>query len=51
MASDMIFVYFKESCVRFKKETTVLTDTGYQGLQEIHANSQLPKKKTTSYKK
>jgi len=24
----------------------VLTDTGYQGLQKIHANSQLPKKKT-----
>ena len=24
----------------------VLTDTGYQGLQKIHSNSQLPKKKT-----
>jgi len=24
----------------------VLTDTGYQGIQKIHANSQLPKKKT-----
>lgn len=24
----------------------MLTDTGYQGLQKIHANSQLPKKKT-----
>lgn len=24
----------------------MLTDTGYQGLHKIHANSQLPKKKT-----
>lgn len=40
------FRLFKESGVRFKKETTVLTDTGYQGLQKIHSNSQLPKKKT-----
>lgn len=32
--------------MRFKKATTVLTDTGYQGLQRIHANSKLPKKKT-----
>ena len=24
----------------------MLTDTGYQGIQKIHANSQLPKKKT-----
>lgn len=24
----------------------MLTDTGYQGLQRIHANSKLPKKKT-----
>ena len=24
----------------------MLTDTGYQGLQKIHTNSQLPKKKT-----
>ncbi|WP_275667756.1 transposase family protein, partial [Fastidiosibacter lacustris] len=26
--------------------TAVLTDTGYQGIQKIHANSQLPKKRT-----
>jgi hypothetical protein len=30
-----------------KKPTfTVLTDTGYQGLQKIHTKSQLPTKKT-----
>lgn len=40
------FRLFKESRVRFKKETALLTDTGYQGVQKIHANSQLPKKKT-----
>ena len=32
------FRLFKESRVRFKKETAVLTDTGYQGLQKIHVN-------------
>lgn len=35
--------------MRFKKATTVLTDTGYQGLQRIHANSKLPKKKTKKF--
>jgi hypothetical protein len=40
------FRLFKESGVKFKKETKVLTDTGYQGLKKIHANSELPKKKT-----
>lgn len=40
------FRLFKESGVRFKLHTQVLTDTGYQGLQKIHANSELPKKKT-----
>jgi DDE superfamily endonuclease len=37
---------FKESGIRFKKSTKVLTDTGYQGIQKIHTNSRLPKKKT-----
>lgn len=37
---------YKESKVRFQSKTKVLTDTGYQGLQKLHANSELPKKKT-----
>ncbi len=37
---------FKESDVKFKPTTEVLTDTGYQGLQKLDANSLLPKKKT-----
>ena len=40
------FRLFKESAVRFKTNTEVLTDTGYQGIRKIHENSRLPKKKT-----
>ena len=39
------FRLFKESGVRFQTKTRVITDTGYQGLQKIHQNSDLPKKK------
>lgn len=39
------FRVFKESGVSFHTSIKVLTDTGYQGLQKIHANSELPKKK------
>jgi len=39
------FHLFKQSGVRFQASTQLLTDSGYQGLQKIHANSQLPKKK------
>ena len=39
------FRAFKESRVRFQKETQVVTDTGYQGLEKRHSNSALPKKK------
>lgn len=40
------FRLFKESRVYFKKETEVLTDTGYQGIHKLHVNSRLPKKKS-----
>jgi len=36
----------KESQVRFCINIKVLTDTGYQGLQKIHANTAMPKKKS-----
>jgi len=39
------FHLFKQSSVRFQASTQLLTDSGYQGLQKIHAKSQLPKKK------
>ncbi len=39
------FHLFKRSKVKLKKETQCLVDKGYQGIQKIHANSQLPKKK------
>ncbi len=40
------FRLFKESGIRFHPQIRVLTDTGYQGLHKLHANSALPKKKT-----
>ena len=38
------FKLFKESRVRFHPKTKSLTDSGYQGIEEIHSNTQLPKK-------
>src|SRR5438270_10768925 len=32
------FHLFKQSSVRFQASTQLLTDSGYQGLQKIHAN-------------
>ncbi len=40
------FRLFKESKVKFKSKTKTMTDTGYQGIQKLHANSDVPKKKT-----
>lgn len=37
---------FKESGVRIYPKIKSLTDTGYQGIQKLHANAELPKKKT-----
>ena len=40
------FRLFKESKVRIHPEIKTLTDTGYQGIDKLHHNSELPKKKT-----
>jgi hypothetical protein len=40
------FRLFKDSKTHILKETQADTDTGYQGIKEIHQNSVLPKKKT-----
>ena len=40
------FKLFKESRVPLKKETKAQADTGYQGIQDIHQNSETPKKKS-----
>ena len=40
------FRVFKESNVRFHESIQVVTDTGYQGLQKLHANTAMPKKKS-----
>ncbi len=40
------FRLFKESKVRFLPTTKGQVDTGYIGIQKLHANSELPKKRT-----
>lgn len=40
------FRLFKESKTHFHPTIKAVTDTGYQGIQKIHANSELPKKKS-----
>lgn len=37
---------FKESKILIHPIIRIITDTGYQGLQKIHSNSELPKKKS-----
>lgn len=37
---------FKESGVKINENIKALTDTGYLGLQKIHSNSSMPKKKS-----
>jgi hypothetical protein len=44
------FKLFKESKIKMKPETKALLDTGYQGIQEFHKNSEIPKKKTKEHK-
>jgi hypothetical protein len=40
------FRLFKESKTQIHLAISVVTDTGYQGLQKIHAKNQMPKKKS-----
>jgi len=35
--------------VRFKNETNALTDTGYLGMQKLHVNTSMPKKKSKKH--
>ena len=39
------FRLFKESNVKIASNINALTDTGYIGLQKIHANTSMPKKR------
>lgn len=43
------FKLFKNSKVHFKEETEALTDTGYLGLNKIHSNTAMPKKKSKKH--
>ncbi|KJV70658.1 IS5 family transposase ISOt6 [Orientia tsutsugamushi] len=40
------FGLLKESKILINPKVKVITDTGYQGIQKIHNNSELPKKKS-----
>jgi hypothetical protein len=37
---------FKDSRISLKEKTKCVTDTGYQGIQKIHSNSEVPKIKS-----
>ncbi len=39
------FKLFKDSRVHFKQNTTAITDSGYQGITDIHGNSTTPCKR------
>ncbi|KJV77235.1 DDE superendonuclease family protein [Orientia tsutsugamushi str. TA716] len=40
------FILFKESKILVHPKVEAITDTGYQGIQKIHNNSELLKKKS-----
>jgi hypothetical protein len=40
------FRLFKESKVHIHLEIKTFEDSGYQGIQKLHANSEIPKKRT-----
>ena len=40
------FRLFKESKLHIHPEIKTITDTGYQGIQKLHAKSELPRKKS-----
>lgn len=43
------FRLFKESGVAFQPNTKALIDTGYQGIQKRHPNSEIPKKRSKKH--
>ena len=43
------FRLFKRSKVRFSPTTTALVDTGYLGMQKLHANTVMPKKRSKKH--
>ena len=43
------FKLFKESKMHLYSSTKIQADTGYQGLQKIHSNTEIPKKKSKKH--
>ena len=44
------FRLFKESNLKISNKTKVFADTGFQGIKEIHENSEIPQKKSKKQK-
>lgn len=44
------FKLFKESKLHFLKNTLILADKGYLGIDKLHSNSKIPKKKSKKHK-
>lgn len=40
------FKLFKKSKIKFPHDLIIIADNAYQGIQKIHKNSQIPKKKS-----
>ena len=43
------FKLFKNSKVRLKEETETIVDTGYLGMNKLHSNTNMPKKKSKNH--
>ena len=43
------FRLFKESKTHIHQQIKALTDSGYQGIQKLHAHSELPKKRSKKH--
>jgi len=40
---------FKKSKIKFNPKIKIITDTGYQGIQKLHINSEVPKKRSKKF--
>jgi hypothetical protein len=50
-ASAIYFRLFKESKIKIHTSPKAITDIGYQAIQKLHCESELPQQKTTKQKR
>jgi IS5 family transposase len=43
------FKMLKKSKIRIRETTTVLADSGFQGIHKLHLNAEIPQKKTKNH--